>query len=498
MLRAAALLAFLASAHAQPPRSPILLAISPSLTASAATLPEMIKALDGDGKTRALAGLDRLDRGPLDAAALAELSEAYRLLGRPAEALKAARELSSNHANGSAGVEQSILSLAQAGDYPAAQAAAESGLKRFPGNKDLLALFHQVKGRASGKTSPEAPLAALPAAASSPETAADARPFVLRVPALKGAPPPSPAASTAYLAPGSVKASDDEVFWSAFRSVAKYKIDYEWPAEIKRMTALRAKLDETETGRALVAELGGWDKIQRDVDIRFAGVGNPDLNAYFRSFKTPNSKGQRGSLVLNKALVDEPDAVAVPILAHELSHVRDFRGEPGLAIPSEFAAHRTQVQVFEEMKAKMTPAEIIQLRGNPRARYQNFIALLWEDHLLQRFKTAKEMAAAAGSVGYESRAAAVLLDLRDGSVAPGGAQLDHHLNGVNEGLYRNLTGEKDIVDIIHQRESSGNYDSEQRRRDKEILVKRAALVGQSDKRDGEFRSKHGFQIGATK
>jgi hypothetical protein len=499
ILRAGILLAFLASAHAQPLRSPVLAAIAASSEAPARSLFDLIKALDADGKTRALIGLDRLDRAVLDTAALAELSEAYRLLGRPEAALKAAQVLSVRDASSPTGDAQSILSLAQAGNYAAAQAAAESGLKRFPGDKNLLALFHQVKGRTVGTASSEPIFSARISAPSSLVSVVDKRPYILPNAKGKGAPPPSPTAHEAYLAPGAAKASALSLFKDGFLARIMYKVDAESSAEKQRMADLKRKLGETETGRGLISDLGGWEQIDRDVDIRFAGVWSRNLTAYFRPFDTPDSKGHRGAVVLRTELLNEPDAVAVPTLAHELSHVRDFRGEPGLAIPSEFAAHRTQVQVFEEIKTKMTSSEIAQLRNSPRGRYQTFIALLWEDHLVQRFKTPKEMAAAVGSVQmFENRAAEVLGDLNSGGVGPGGPQLDHHLNGLKGGLYRNLTDEKDIVDLIAEREASGNYDAGQRRMDEEMLVRRKALLAQSDKRDAEFRTRHGFIIEAGK
>jgi len=492
-LYAGILVVFLASAQAQPPRSPVLEAISAS--SASGSLPELIKALDADGKAAALAGLDRLDRAALDSAALAELSEAYRLLGRPENALKAARALSSRDGGAAAGDAQEIMSLAQAGDYAAAQAAAEEGLKRSPGDKNLLALFHQVKGRGVGGAS----LQRIVSPREPPLPAQETRPYVLRIKTEKGAPPPPPARDAGYLAPGARKPSDYELLEGAVIDMVRYKFDIEWPAEKKRMAELRSKLDETETGRALVADLGGWTRIQRDADVRFAAVWRDGLNAYYRPFDTPDSKGRRGALVLRKELLNEPDAVAVPILAHELSHLRDFRGEHGLAIPSEFAAHRTQIQVYEEMRRDLTPAETKRLAAGGRGQYQAFIALLWEDRLLQRFKTPEAMAAATGSeTHFVKLARDVFRDLQSGSVAPGGAQIDHHLNGLNDGVYRQLTSEKDIVDLIREREASGAYDSAQRLEDKRILAQRAELLALSEKRDSEFRSKHGFKIEENK
>lgn len=154
-LQAGVLIVLLAAAHAEPVRSPVRSAIAPSSVSL--PLPEIVRALDDDGKRRALVGLDGLDRSLLDTEALGELSEAYRLLGRNHEALEAAQSLSSRDSSSPKGDIQSILALAQSGNFASAQAAAESGLKRFPGDKNLLALLYEVKGRG-------APTAAAPPA----------------------------------------------------------------------------------------------------------------------------------------------------------------------------------------------------------------------------------------------------------------------------------------------------------------------------------------------
>lgn len=480
LLGAGVLLAFLVTTNAQSPRSPVRAVISDDSTAP---LPDLIKALDAAGRTEALARLDRLDRGPLDAAALAELREAYRLLGRSEDA---------RDGGGSAGDAQNILSLARSGKYAAAQAAAERGLERFPGDKNLLALLHQVKGR--GAASSSRPVPAKLHSPSSAAPVADQRPFVPSIVKGRSSPPPVPGAE-AYLAPGSTKASDFVLIRNSVLNIIRYKTDVESSAEKERMAALKKKLGETETGRRLVSDLGGWERIERDVDIRFAAISSRSMGAYFRQFITPDSKGRRGAVVLRNELMHEPDGIAVPILAHELSHVGDFHGEHGLAIPSEFSAHRTQLHVFEEMKGKMSPEEIAELRGYPRGQYQNFIALLWEDRLLARFKTPEEMAAAAGSVKmFGNRSRQVLSDLKSGEVAAGGPQLDHHLNGKNSGVYSNLTAEKDIVDVVAERRASGKYEVEQQEKDKNIMAQREALLSRSGKWDAEFRVKHGFVI----
>lgn len=144
-IQAAILFMMLAAAHGNPARSPVLAAIDPN--DDSMSLPDMIHSLDADGKKSALEGLDRLDRAVLDSDSLSELSEAYRLLGRNDDALNSARSLSSRNPGQPIGDILAVQALAQAGDFSSAQSAAEEGLKRFPGDRNLIALLHQVKGR---------------------------------------------------------------------------------------------------------------------------------------------------------------------------------------------------------------------------------------------------------------------------------------------------------------------------------------------------------------
>lgn len=200
--------------------------------------------------------------------------------------------------------------------------------------------------------------------------------------------------------------------------------------------------------------------------------------------------------------MNEPEGVAVPALGHELSHVRDnltYGGDHALAIPSEYAAHRTQIQIYEEMRAKMTPGDLAKVNGTARGSYQNFVSMLWEDHLQARFGTPDKLAIAMGDPSkYAARATKVLSDLRSGVVAPGSPQIDYHLNAPTDGLYRFFTNEKDIADLVAEREASGNYDPEQRKKDQSWMKQRQALLDAAKKRDDAFRLKFGFEIGEQK
>jgi hypothetical protein len=496
LIRAGILLVFLYSAQAQPPRSPVSRALAPSSVA-AAPIRELIKDFDAPARERALKALDDLDRATMTAADLTELSEAYRLLGRSDRALEASR-LPPGEDPGTAGATREILALAKSGDYKNARTAAEAALKEHPGDPSLLAAYHQVKNR--GAAAPDwasgGPERAVEARGRG-DSPGDPRPFVLPIKAGKSGVPPSPIDREAYLAPGAEPPSSLAMTWGAIWDLTSYAIDREPPAEKRRMSELRAELDKTETGKTLVRDLGGWERIQKDVDMRFASSWADGQVAYARPLVFPDGKGHRYALVINKKVMSEPNSFVVPAMAHELSHIRDFEQQSAnheLAIPSEFAAHRTQIQVFEEMKAKMTPEQVSRLGDTPRGRYQNFISILWEDHILQRFKTPQEMSKAIGSSEYDERARAVFRDLRTGTVGPGGAQLDHHLNGQGDGLYRFFTGEKDIIELVKDRQASGDYPPDQRSADAQTMAKRAALISNSEQRDAAYRARFGFQI----
>jgi hypothetical protein len=382
----------------------------------------------------------------------------------------------------STGGRLSIAAWIHAGDYAAAQAGAERELKRFPGDKALLTLLHQAKGRSAPASSRSAPKAEAGSPGPASDARGDDRPHVLAVKAPPGGAAPPPVAG-AYLPPGS--RSSPSLFRGFDERIneAAYALDRESPREKERMAGLRKKLDSTETGRALVLDLGGWEKIDGEVDIRFAWIAS-GYYAYARPLAKPDAAGRRRAVVINTSMLEEQDAVVVPILAHELSHIRDYGDgvlDDGLHIPSEYSAHRTQIQVFEELKALLTPAQAEELKRSPAGQYQLFIAMLWEDHLLQRFGEPAEMArAAGGGRGYLAMAKRVFADLRDGTVGPGGAQLDYHLNGKKDGLYRVAIGKKDII------ESEVRHAS--------VLARRERLLGDAESRDDAFRRRRGFQL----
>lgn len=487
-IAAVGLMLMLATAHAEASRSPVMSALSSSTTA--ASLAEVIEAMDAVGRARALAALDRIDRSSLAPVDQAELAEAYRLLGRPDAALDGAV------ARG--GETEAILAMAQAGDYSSAQAAAEKALQRVPADKNLLALLHQVKGRAKIKSFSMPPDSTRPGASGAAEASVSSgRPLAFTAPMQKAeaAPPPLPSSNSegaGYVSSGARKRGALGLLMDGLLSVGVYNLDRESAKEKARMSELRKSIESTESGKALISDLGGWKKIDREVDMRFVWMRTRNTGAYVRPLM---SGEKRYALAINSTMMEAPDAIAAPILAHELSHIRDHQAGDmgaGLHIPSEFAAHRTQIHVFQELKTRMTPSQVEDLKTRRDGQYLLFIAMLWEDHLQQRFGNSEDMAKATGDYrGYRDMAKDVFADLTKKKVAPGSPQLDYHLNGETNGLYRLMTNEKDIVDLIKENPAKT---SSLRAWDAAALIRRERLLGQAEKRDQEFRSKNGFDI----
>ncbi len=467
-------------ARADPPRSPVLMALAPSATSS--SLPELIKALGPEGRPKALAALDRLDRAALDAQALVELRDAYRLLGR--------LDAKIDNDIARAGDEKTILTLAQAGNFAAAQTAAETALKLYPDDRNLLFLLHQAKGRVAP--------GAVPASAGKRSEAAmpaspDNRPFRLAIKPPKAhisVPEPDHSAEQLrYVPGGSHKLNMVDRAWNNAHILYALTFRGQNAKDTADMARMTKALDSTETGRALVAELGGWSEIKKSVDLRMAtlpgGMGGVTM---------PSNVGGRTVLLMSRNLMKQPDAVTASVLAHELRHVADFKqGDqgPGLALPSEYAAHRVQVRTFLEISAGMPESEKKTAAGGYTWEYSKFLADLWTDHILARFPDKDQFKKRFGNKAVAGMAGDAYSDLDGSAVAPGSAHLDHHLNAPVRGLYTMLTDEKDIAKIILEKKKDGTPPTAV---ELSALKRRTEMMTRMDKDDEDYRRVHSLGL----
>jgi hypothetical protein len=253
------------------------------------------------------------------------------------------------------------------------------------------------------------------------------------------------------------------------------------PGERSRLAELKRQLSSTAAGRQLVEDLGGWAKVERDVSIKFAPIssGSTLAQAFPNGLERADGTTAPFGIALNSRLANAPPELLTSILAHELSHVRDnerYGALGGLAVPSEFQAHRTQVYVYEELMKAAGPKRRQEVEATRDGQYMKFIVSMWEDHIVQRYRTEKDFAAAFKGPKLPKLAVMVYRDLASGRIKPGSPQLDYHV--------------QDLYDAATL-ESDGGKDKDA---SPALLAKRARLVAAMENGDAAFRAGHGFQL----
>ena len=251
--------------------------------------------------------------------------------------------------------------------------------------------------------------------------------------------------------------------------------------ETRRLAAVKRALDSTASGRRLVADLGGWEAVERDVTIKFAPIasGSTLAQAFPNGLERADGTTAPYGIALNSRLANAPPELLTSILAHELSHVRDnerYGALGGLAVPSEFQAHRTQVYVYEELMKLAGPERRREVEATRDGQYMKFVVSMWEDHIVQRYPTERDYAAAFAGGRLPKLAVMVYRDLASGKIKPGSPQLDYHV--------------QDLYDAA-TRESNGSADAGA---DPALKAKRARLVAAMDQGDAAFRRAFGFSL----
>lgn len=186
-LAAASLLAVGASFAAEPPRSsPVVHELSAALGPRAKNLhaapkvEELVALFAVEERSAVIERLDALDRATFSPASWSELSRAYSVLGAHEKAAQTGMSLQAASPEKTDGYVLASSAHYAAEDYEAAARVAERALKEHPGDKALLALLHQSKGRHRASS----PSEGMPGRSPAPETSSemsDARPLKLAV-----------------------------------------------------------------------------------------------------------------------------------------------------------------------------------------------------------------------------------------------------------------------------------------------------------------------------
>ncbi|MFH1722984.1 MAG: hypothetical protein ABII00_00015 [Elusimicrobiota bacterium] len=466
----------------------------------ATSVERLVSSMSPGQKASARARLSELEDNLADPAQLEEIAYGYLLLRSPADAGRVAAFLKKLQPKNPGGHALSAQAYYQGGDYERATEEAAAALELNPRDPVSLALLRLTKDRRK-RSGADAAGKALPSheinSAAPQERPAEVRSALTRLPVLP-APPVRTPGPAGYHSPGAEKPGP----WSrvggalnALRGLHTRKMTQD--DEARKLEETAKTLSATPAGKRLVQDLGGWERIRQEVKFLYGVMPSESTDAYARPLSGWERKrlGKRYALVLSGALAREPSEVAVPILGHELSHVLDYtRGhtEHGLQIPGELAAHRTQIYVYQEIKAALSPRRLKQLAANRKWQYQRFIAELWEDRLRERFRDKEQFMERFPDDVRSEMAKDAYEDFENRRVRPGSPHLDYHIAD----LYKALTDERDIADLVKERSGKKSYTQADRARDKRVLEERKEMLRRMKDRDQQYRQRHGFLIPA--
>jgi hypothetical protein len=379
----------------------------------------------------------------------------------------------------------------EARDYAGALAYADAVLASDPSNSQAVALRKMSEGRGRVSTGPlaQSPIQTTASPSTSPHDSIvftrKEKKAPIAIPELG-----APALNEGYLRPGDTKRSRVLRWMDPWLNIALRLAHTSTPEEQRKLAEVKRVLESTPSGRRLISDLGGWDEINRTVDIRFAPIFAPRTNAY-----AAGTAGM-GMVVLGTALLKEEPEVIAPILGHELSHVRDQnsgRFSSRLAIPSEFIAHREQIYIAQELMSALPSERIETLKRSNKWDYQRFLIELWRDRILQRFPAKSDFVYSFENGDQRGRAELAHDDLANGKTAPGSPHVDFHLTAEETGVYTLLTDEKDILAIVRERGDRKVSPSVKEEEDR-LLHWRERMIMEMDVRDDEYRRAHGFTL----
>lgn len=295
-----------------------------------------------------------------------------------------------------------------------------------------------------------------------------------------------PDAELEYLGPGAKKAGTLDQLWGGVKSLVSLHRHKTTPEEQAKLDQYVARLKGTKSGQKLLESLGGEETLRKEVHLTFAGTPSKGTYAYARPM-TPWEQGRYGKkyvVVIGEHLKDQPEEVVVPVVGHELRHIKDFRegnGSHGLHIPSEWGAHGWQIYISDDLWAQASPQRREELKKNPAYQNQRFIEALWKDRILEKYPTEEAFMKEFEGRDFPYRAQAAYRDLANKKVAPGSAQLRYHISD----LYNTLTDERDIADLIKDSTDPAML---------EKLKKRNAMVGAQAEDDKAIRRQKGYEL----
>lgn len=488
------LLCAVLAVRAQSPDSPtvegtLLQSIDPARRAelSGAGVERIAEGLAEPQRAAAREGLLALEPKASDAT-LDEIARGYLALGFPQDAARLARLLPSGPR--AALLSRAAVAFNASGDADAAAAASKEVLALDPSDKAAEAVL-KLSERKVGKKE----IALLRSKPSFQAVATAVQPAVA-VKLQPARPLQRPAflpKIDAYHMPDTKPPST----WQTLRAGVGSLWDVYWykpSAEHQAgMRKLKDTLTSTETGAALIKEMGGWERVDKEVLFMFSKMPGDGTAAFVRPMAPWETEktGKKYVMAVNRDFIKDKAAVVVPVFGHELRHIADKMegyGDMNLAVTSEHGAHLDQVYLLQELEKKLTPQEKADLNKNRMWLYQKWVASMWEDHLLKLYPKKEDYQKAfEGSKNLQYLAGLAYEDIVKKAVKDGTPQVHYHVSD----LYANATHEPEVTEAQLLKAIAAEADPARRRQLESLLVDLKAMRKRIFETDDAYRRRTG-------
>ncbi|MBI4676392.1 MAG: hypothetical protein HY748_02295 [Elusimicrobia bacterium] len=383
---------------------------------------------------------------------LTEISQGFIALGFPQDAVRMLR-MSPFDSGGGQMLSQAAGEFHNQGKYDLAMAAAQEALKIDPSDEAALAVLRLSERKVHKREIASLPVKKDSSVDAGPDDGAKAQAFVFsqagaasQDASRRSAWPLPP--TEVYHMPGTKPPSTWDTIVTGVGSLWKVYNHEPTPQERAVIDGLKMKLNSLPSGKDLVREMGGWDRIDKEVYFMVTEMSNDGTAAYVRPM-TPwevKKKGKNFVLAINKKLMEDGPETVMPVFGHELQHVADKlsgHAEYDLAVTSEHGAHLRQSHLFQQVDKGLSPERRKELEKKPAWLYQKWVTSMWEDRLLKLYPKKEDYQKVfQGSKNLQYVAGLAYDDIYKKAVKDGSPQVMYHVSD----LYANATHEPEVTE----------------------------------------------------
>ncbi|MBI5882948.1 MAG: hypothetical protein HZB91_07585 [Elusimicrobia bacterium] len=396
-------------------------------------------------KESARTDLLRLEGRTPSGGLLTEISQGFIALGYPQDAVRMLKMGPFDQSRGGL-LTQAASEFQRQGRYELAMAAAQEALDADPKDEAALAVLRLSERRVHKRE-----IASLPVLK---DESVEGRPGEggSRLAALTADPPAISAwpdlPMEVYHLPDTKPPSSWETIVTGVGSLWRVYFHSPSAKEAKDVAALKKSLESLPSGKDLVAEMGGWERVEKEVYFMVTDMSDDGTAAYVRPM-TPweaKKKGKNYVLAINSKLMEAGPEAVLPVFGHELSHVSDKlkgRTEFDLAVTSEHGAHLRQVYLFQEVEKSLTPQRRQEVEKKRIWMYQKWLTSMWEDHLLKLYPKKEDYQKVfSANKNLQYVAGLAYEDIAKKAVKDGTPQVLYHVSD----LYANATHEPETTE----------------------------------------------------